>query len=228
LGFFYFTVSLTNIFTSFILQQMRPLQLTILFLSLFVFISTINTSAVYSQEEISPSPTPTKTKESTPSAIVKYDLAYPGMLPDNPLYKLKVLRDKIALQLISDHQKKVDFYLLQTDKGILASAMLVDKGNIDLAAETALKAEHNYTLLTQELYRLQEKPEENTFDKLQKASLKHQEVIASLVKRVPQDKQKTFVTVNDFSKRNWKAVEEYKQIQEELEAESENSDNSDN
>ena len=31
---------------------------------------------------------------STTSASVKYDLPYPGMLPDHKLYKLKVLRDK--------------------------------------------------------------------------------------------------------------------------------------
>lgn len=156
---------------------------------------------------------------SSPSAIVKYDLAYPGILPDHPLYKLKVLRDKITAVTISDPRKKVDFYLLNADKGILASAMLIDKGKIDLAAQTALKAEHNYTLLTQELYRLAKEPEEEFYKKLNTASKKHQEVLMSLVKRVTEEKQKTFLTVIDFSKRNWESVEKYKKIQEELKAE---------
>lgn len=206
---------------------MRPLQLMTLFLSMLIFL-VLNIHSVHGEEELSltSTPTPTETKQSTPSAIIKYDLAYPGMLPDNPLYKLKVLRDKIAVRLISDPQKKIDYYLLQTDKGILASAMLVDKGNVDLAAQTALKAEHNYTLLTQEQYKLSKKLDDELFKKLKIASLKHQEVLASLVKRVPKDKQKTFLTIIDFSKRNWKSIEEYKKIQEELEAEMESQDDS--
>lgn len=158
-------------------------------------------------------------QETKPSPAIKYDLAFPGILPDHPLYKLKVLRNKIIATSINDPRKKVDFYLLNADKGILASAMLVDKGKIDLAAQTALKAEHNYTLLTQELYRLAKEPEAEFYKKLNTASKKHQEVLMSLVKRVPQEKQKTFLTVIDFSKRNWESVEKYKKIQEELEAE---------
>ncbi len=38
--------------------------------------------------------TPTPVQEAT-QMIVKYDLAFPGILPDHPLYKLKVLRNKI-------------------------------------------------------------------------------------------------------------------------------------
>src|SRR5258708_7219382 len=73
----------------------------------------------------------TNASSSASTSIVKYDLEYPGLLPDSPFYKLKVFRDKMSEALISDPKKKIDFYLLQTDKGILASAMLVDKGEID-------------------------------------------------------------------------------------------------
>lgn len=156
------------------------------------------------QATLSPTPTPT---------IVRYDLAFPGILPDNPLYKLKVLRDKISEALISDPKKKIEFYLLQADKGILASAILIDKHKIDLAAQTALKAEHNYTLITQELYSLQKKPAQAFFDKLEKAALKHQEILSSLGMRVTEDKRKIFFTVADFSKRNWQTVKMYQRGQ---------------
>lgn len=161
-------------------------------------------------------PTPTKaqdtqaTSSATPSAIVQYNLAFPGMLPDNPLYKLKVLRDKIMLALTNDPMKKIDFFLLQADKGILAAAMLVDKNKVDLASETAFKAEHNYTLLAQELWNLPKKPDEAFFKRLETAALKHQEVLASLIKRVPDDKRNPFEQVLDFSKRNWESVKEYR------------------
>lgn len=148
---------------------------------------------------------------SSPSAsFVKYDLSYPGILPDNPLYKFKVLRDKIISFLISDPRKKAEFYLLETDKGILASAILVDKKEYKLAGEEALRAENNYTLLVGQLFRLSEKPELSFFNKLKMASLKHQEVILSLIKRVPPENQKPFENVLYFSKKNLQTVEEYR------------------
>lgn len=159
--------------------------------------------AAAQEQENTPTPTPTPT-------FIKYYLAYPGMLPDSPLYKLKILRDRVSLTIISDPQKKVDFYLLQTDKGILATAMLVDKKKIELAKETALKAEHNFTLLTYQLNTLPKKPNDAFFEKLKVASLKHQEVLNSLIKRVSSKDAKTFQAVIDFSKRNWQTVEEYR------------------
>src|SRR3989344_6947435 len=119
--------------------------LILIFLSALVFLAPQKVLAQNSQN-------------ATESAKIEYYLAYPGILPDHPLYKLKVLRDKITPLLIQDPLKKADFYLLQSDKGILATAMLVDKNKIDLAQDTAFKAEHNMTLLTFELKKLSKKP----------------------------------------------------------------------
>lgn len=187
------------------------------FLLLFVSILIVSLSfkVAFAKDE-NPAPDLSEEKQATSPAFIKYNLAYPGILPDHPLHKLKVLRDKISAVLISDPRKKIDFYLLQADKGILASAMLVDKGKVDLAAETALKAEHYYTLITQELYKLPTRPQEDLYKKLKTASLKHREVLSSLTKRVPKEKRKTFLTVNDFSKRNWQSIEEYKEFGEEI------------
>ena len=146
---------------------------------------------------------------ATDSAMVKYDLAYPGILPDNPFYKLKVLRDKIMMVLVSDPYKRSEIFLLQTDKGILASAILVDENKIDLAGKTALKAENNMTLLANELYRFQQKPDASFFDKLKTASMKHQEVLNSLIKRIPENQQETFKTVLYFSKANLQTIEKF-------------------
>lgn len=149
-------------------------------------------------------------KELTQTTTIKYDLAYPGILPNNPLYKLKVIRDRITVALITDPYKKVDFYLLQTDKGILAGAMLVDKNEIKLAEETVLKAENNYTLLTQQLYRFVKKPDLSYFNKLKTAALKHQEVLNSLIKRVPENERQIFKNVIYFSQENLKTIEDYR------------------
>ena len=75
---------------------------------------------------------------STSSAIpkVEYELPYPGLLPDNPLYYLKAIRDNILKFLIRDPMKKAEFDLLQSDKRLGASYALLKKGNYDLCITT--------------------------------------------------------------------------------------------
>lgn len=155
---------------------------------------------IHAQEQ-TPQPTP---------APVHYDLAFPGILPDHPLYKLKVLRDKISLRFIDSPQQKVAFYLLQADKGVLAMAMLVDKKNYPLAATTLLKAEHNMTMLVGELYRFDQPPAAELLEKLKTASLKHLEVINVVALRVPEEDKKSFAAVADFSVRNRTSIEDYR------------------
>lgn len=166
-----------------------------------VLLTTLFVNRGYAQENDATSP--------ASMTSVKYDLAYPGILPDNPLYILKKIRDRITIFLISDSRKKADFYLLQTDKGILATAMLVDKNKIDLALDTAFKTEHNYTLLTYELKKIPEKPNDAYFQKLKTAALKHQEALYQIIEKVPEDKQKGFIQVLDFSKTNLKTINDY-------------------
>lgn len=78
---------------------------------------------------------------STPS--INYDLPYPGMLPDNPLYFLKVARDAIVKLLIIDPLKKAQFSLLTAEKRMYAGQMLVTKGKQELALDTIEKG-NNY------------------------------------------------------------------------------------
>lgn len=177
---------------------------------LFLALSFVNLA---SAQKLTPTLVPST--QATQSSIIKYDLAYPGILPDHPLYKLKVLRDKISLALISDPVKKIEFYLLQADKGILAAAMLVDKNNISLAGHTSLKAENNFTLISDMLrpYYYRQRPDLSNpatialLKKIKTASLKHQEVLNSFLKRVPQNQQETFKTVIYFSKINIENIE---------------------
>lgn len=140
---------------------------------------------------------------------IQYDLAYPGILPDHPLIKLKVLRDKLIPFFIQDTNKKIVFYLRQADKGILAAAMLIDKGKIDLAGQTALKAEHNMTIITTYLPWVDLKKDPALLPNLKKASDKHQEVLLSLVPRVPKKIQDVLLTVVEFSRKNEKQIEEF-------------------
>lgn len=69
--------------------------------------------------------------DGSPSAFsrrVEYYLPYPGMLPDNPLYFLKNIRDRIIEVLISDPVNKSEFYILQADKKLNMGAVLMSEG----------------------------------------------------------------------------------------------------
>src|SRR5438309_421306 len=78
--------------------------------ALYFFIFSLCASFV-SAEEVLDSPTPSPVS-------ISYQLPYPGMLPDNPLYFLKVIRDGVWSFLLSNPLKKADFDLLQADKRV--------------------------------------------------------------------------------------------------------------
>lgn len=87
---------------------------------------------VFAEEEVSPTPTP-----------VQYQLPYPGILPDNPLYPLKTIRDRIMIMLISDPLKKAEFDLNAADKRVSAGMYLFEKGKV-AEAETVISKGENY------------------------------------------------------------------------------------
>lgn len=164
--------------------------------TLIVFVVLITTSSF--AQASSSSPQPAKTS--------RYTLPYPGILPDHPLYKLKVLRDKIIPFFISNPETKINFYLELTDKGLAATEALVDKGRIKLAEETALKAEHNYTLLTYEVKKNKWNITKEKYEKLKQAALKHQGVLENIVDKVPDNEKEVFKSVLYFSQKNLEEI----------------------
>jgi hypothetical protein len=88
------------------------------------------TEQTESVSEATASPTPTQ---------VEYPLPYPGILPDHPMYAVKILRDRIMEFLISDPLRKSEFYLLQSDKRLSMAIALADQGKCTLAESTESK-----------------------------------------------------------------------------------------
>lgn len=72
----------------------------------------------------------------------EYQLPYPGLLPDHPLYFLKILRDRIIDFLVADTLKEAEFTLLSADKRLSMAHALVDKGKPELAESTASKGQN--------------------------------------------------------------------------------------
>lgn len=72
---------------------------------------------------------------------IEYVLPYPGVLPDHPLYMLKRFRDYILEQIIAEPVRKGEFYILQGDKRLHMSLLLLGSNKRELAETTTSKAE---------------------------------------------------------------------------------------
>lgn len=117
-----------------------------------VFAQNAYPSPTKTQKTVTPSPATEEVMEkdvmekeetASPPAKIEYTLAYPGILPDNPLYFLKAIRDRLVSFLINDPLKRAEFNLLTSDKRIAAARLLADRGKDDLAISTLSKS-NNY------------------------------------------------------------------------------------
>jgi hypothetical protein len=119
---------------------------------------------------------------------VIYQLPYPGLLPDHPLYGIKTIRDWIVAFFNRDPLKKADIYLLTSDKKAAMALALMKKGKYQLAITTLSKGE-KYFLKIPQLIKAAEKqgvsPSSELIEKLKTANLKHKEVIDEILKEGP-------------------------------------------
>jgi hypothetical protein len=126
----------------------------------------------------------------TPLAVPKtkgesdYLLPYPGMLPDNPLYFLKVIRDNLTSFFISKPLSKANFDLLQSDKDVAASYLLItrEQGKGTLALQTFSQSQNYFADALQQT-RSAKKQGYSIADvskKLQEAQQKHVQMLHSI------------------------------------------------
>ena len=105
------------------IKKIVPLALVFILALSVLFVSIRTTTADARQSLVStsleftvqPLPSPEATVSSSPK--INYFLAYPGILPDNPLYKLKMVRDRIWEWLTTGRLEKANLFLLYAEKG---------------------------------------------------------------------------------------------------------------
>ncbi|MFH1832888.1 MAG: DUF5667 domain-containing protein [Candidatus Levyibacteriota bacterium] len=152
----------------------------------------------------------TKMEEVTvvPQASVDYQLPYPGLLPDSPLYIFKTIRDRIIGFLVSDPLKKAEFNLLMADKRLISGVELIKKNKTkeDLAYSTISKGENYFQEAIVKIKEAKKQGSDTTkiLTKLSIASRKHKEVLVSLEKQVTPEKRATLLNlekrVDEFEK----------------------------
>ncbi len=105
---------------------------------------------------------------------VDYYLPYPGLLPDHPLYWLKMVRDRAQLIITTNKDAKAERLLLYADKRLGAAWALIEGNKTALGVSTLTKAEK---YLDQAWNEGKGTPVE---ERLSKAIKKHLEVARSL------------------------------------------------
>ncbi len=121
---------------------------------------------------------------NTSFAKSNYELPYPGLLPDSPLYFLRVIRDRTVELLIADPLKKAEYNLLQADKRLNAGIYLFNKGKASLSLSTISKAENYFDKAIEKIK--EAKKQGMDVDDMQRrltnAVIKHQEELTKLIK----------------------------------------------
>lgn len=160
-------------------------------LAFFAIVVTTKIGIINAQETVVQTDTPvgvdaqaTQSSEVIPEKV-NYELPYQGILPDNPFYILKVIRDGIVKFLINDSLKKAQFSLLSADKRMFAGELLIDKGEDGLAVDTIAKS-NNY--LDDALVAIREAKRQNSknpdiklfLEQFKSAALKHHEIAEDL------------------------------------------------
>ena len=137
----------------------------------------------------------TLSAEATQSASLTavksdYYLPYPGILPDHPLYWLKMLRDKIKLGLTSDPQNRFKRLLLYADKRIGAAEVLVKGRKFDLGSSTAIKSEKYLEQAVQQLGQLEEKGKATAImkEQVKNSTAKHNQILEKIKQETDMDK----------------------------------------
>lgn len=148
----------------------------VIFLVCFGILSIYFVNAVFAQEEKA------NTAPPTPKASINYNLPFPGILPDHPLYPLKVLRDKILTVFTRDPVKKFHLYLLFADKHLTMGRMLWEKQNLSLSIKTLTTGETYLLTAAIQLSKLKQGGAlpEGVVDKLELACDKHAQIIENL------------------------------------------------
>ncbi len=141
---------------------------------------------------------------TTTDKKVNYELPYPGILPDNPLYFIKAARDR-ALEFTSrDPMKKAEFYLLFSDKRAYMGLQLVKKGKQKLAISTLSKGEKYFLkippLLSDSRKQGIRYSDEFLFN-LKLSNAKHKEVVESLMKEMLAGEREALGQVLELNKK---------------------------
>jgi len=128
-------------------------------------------------------PLPSDASLSAVRTPIEYELPYPGLLPDHPLYPLKKVRDRILLLFTRTPDRKSQLLHLLSDKKMAMVQVLWDNNKKELAVATAAEAEMNLLSAAVEVQGLKQRNilSVGVAENMDLAARKHEEMLLTLM-----------------------------------------------
>lgn len=165
-----------------------------LFVSFFLLLLIFPASSFAQTPTLSASQSAQAVATTAATASVNYFLPYPGLLPGNLLYPLKMARDAVIGFLISDPLKKAKFDLLQSDKRAAAALALETRGDKNVVVQSTLSKAANYfeeAIGSTKVAKGEGMQINDMVNTLRLSNAKHQEVVRQIQAMLPQKKRGT-------------------------------------
>jgi hypothetical protein len=188
------------------------LKKILLVLSVFIFAFAILSISILQSTSITYSFTSKITETSilgTETPEIDYQMPYEGkVLPDSPLWVFKAARDRIWFLVTSSPLRKAELALLFSDKRLVSSRILLERHKPDLAITTLAKGEKylEVALSEESIARSQGNDTSRFLERLAVASLKHRQLIDSLMPLVPEDGKPLVTKIEDYSINTYKSA----------------------
>lgn len=115
---------------------------------------------------------------------IVYELPYPGILPDHPLYGIKKIRDSILEIITKTNIDKAKLFLLFSDKQIRMAEFLSKDKKTGLSIESVSNAETYASKIPSLLKKAKQqgdKPIQALVDQVRASNKKHKEIINRLI-----------------------------------------------
>ncbi len=153
-----------------------------------MFLATTNAVAIDVDIKVTDSATVSATTATASATTAKSDyfLPYPGILADNPLYPLKMLRDKIMSFFIPS-DKKIDFYLLMADKRLAGGCVLISFGKWEKGLSVVSKAQNYFDRAIDQTKNMDNELKIKNTQKLLSASQTHLQYLQDALAKTPQE-----------------------------------------
>lgn len=167
--------------------------------SIFLFVSIARSAQIRYSFRISQNEA--KPILRTDTDIINYKLPYPGkVLPDSPFWYVKVVRDRLWLLVSTNPERKAELNQLFSDKRLVSSKLLFEKGNADVGYATITKSEKylEKAFEEEEVSRKEGIDTETTLNNLALDSLKHLELLNEIMSIAPEQVKPQIVVVKDF------------------------------
>ncbi|MCA9371851.1 hypothetical protein KC726_03040 [Candidatus Woesebacteria bacterium] len=152
-------------------------KIVVFFLTFFLLLISVPSTYMISQSQ---------NIQIEPKTVV-YNLPYPGILPDHPLYFLKSIRDDLLLVTTRDPNKKAQLLLHLSDKQIATSKALLEKGKEEKALGSLDKSQDLFkdifSIIKTAKAQGQDVPSEFKETLLQ-SNTKHKEVVSEILEEV--------------------------------------------